>query len=315
MSEYTEYQDGEGKKAFLNTTQTTDNSGKNKATLAPKGGVSAEQDNSEVGENLSSPDTEEKLNNLEAELDTTLTAMFEGTGADSSFVEKIKTVFVAALNEKVSIIEDAILVAAQELIVERVNEATVTLTEQIDNYLTYVAEEWMTENKLQVEQGFRTEIAENFMQGMKELFDNSFVDIPQDKHNIVDDLFAENSELETQVNKTLAENLQLKNEIVAHECATAFVEISSDLADTEIEKLQKLSEGLAFNDVTQYVEKLNILKESYFGANAKDFTSTANTVKLTPVLTEEYKASKDSRPFADSEMSAYVRAISKLNKK
>lgn len=314
VSEYTEYQDGEGKKAFLNTKQSMDNSARNKATLAPNGGVGAEEYNTAMGEENELEDenttSEEQLEQLETDIDDTLNAMFEGTNADPKFVEKIKTIFVAALNEKVSIIENSILDASQELIVEKVEEATELLTEQIDNYLTYVAEEWLVENQLQVEQGFRTEIAENFMQGMKELFDNSFVNIPQEKHDIVDDLFAANSELEEQVNKTLAENIQLKNELVAHECATAFVELSSDLADTETEKLQKLAEGIEFSNVEQYVEKLNLLKESYFG-NTTDEDKTSHTFTM---LREESNTNS-SRNFADSEMSAYVNAISKLNKK
>lgn len=311
MSEYNEYQDGEGKKAFLNTKQSVDNSARNMATLAPNGGVGAQQYNNAMGEETEeeteeTPTQEEQMEQLEVEIDETLNAMFEGTNADPQFVEKIKTIFTAALNEKVAIIEDAILDASQELIEEKVEEATTILTEQIDNYLTYVAEEWLTENRLQVEQGFRTEIAENFMRGLKELFDNSFVDVPQDKHNIVDDLFAANTELEQQVNKTIAENLELKNRIVAHECATAFVEMTTDLADTEVEKLQKLAEGIEFNSVEQYVEKLNLLKESYFG-NGETPTNNAS------MLNEEAPINH-KRPFADSEMSAYVSAISKLNK-
>jgi hypothetical protein len=306
--EYTEYQDGEGKKAYLQTKQTANNAARNMATLAPNGGVGAEQYNNAMGEETEEEDLEatpeEQMEELELAIDETLTAMFEGTNADPKFVDKIKTIFVAALNEKVSIIEDAILDASQELIEERVDEATEVLTEQIDNYLTYVAEEWLTENRLQVEQGFRTEIAENFMKGLKELFDNSFVDVPEDKHDIVDDLFSANTELEEQVNKTLAENLDLRNQLVAHECATAFVEMTSDLADTEVEKLQKLAEGIEFSDVEQYVEKLNLLKESYFGQNTEASATQ---------LTEEFTTTK--KPVADSEMSAYVSAISKLNKK
>ena len=285
--EYTEYQDGEGKKAYLQTKQSANNAARNMATLAPNGGVGAEQYNNAMGEETEEVELEatpeEQMEQLELAIDETLTA----------------------LNEKVSIIEDAILDASQELIEERVDEATEVLTEQIDNYLTYVAEEWLNENRLQVEQGFRTEIAENFMKGLKELFDNSFVDVPEDKHDIVDDLFAANTELEEQVNKTLAENLDLRNQLVAHECATAFVELTSDLADTEVEKLQKLAEGIEFNDVEQYTEKLNLLKESYFGQNKTEASATQ--------LTEEFTTTK--KPVADSEMSAYVSAISKLNKK
>lgn len=314
-NEYTEYQDGEGKRAFLNTKDSMDNSARNKASLAPNRGAGAEQYNNAMAEDSEELEEledeemspEEQMEQLEVEIDETINAMFEGTNADPQFVEKIKVIFEAALNEKVALIEDAILDASQELIEERVEEATETLTEHIDDYLTYVAEEWLTENRLQVEQGFRTEIAENFLRGLKELFENSFVDVPEDKHDIVDDLFTQNSELEDEINKTLAENIDLKNQLVAHECATAFIEMSSDLADTEIEKLQKLAEGIEFNNVEQYVEKLNLLKESYFGNGE---TQQNNNFS---VLNEEIAV--NTRPVVEGEMAAYVSAISKLNKK
>lgn len=314
-NEYTEYQDGEGKRAFLNTKDSMDNSARNKASLAPNRGAGAEQYNNAMAEDAEELEEledeemspEEQMEQLEVEIDETINAMFEGTNADPQFVEKIKVIFEAALNEKVALIEDAILDASQELIEERVEEATETLTEHIDDYLTYVAEEWLTENRLQVEQGFRTEIAENFLRGLKELFENSFVDVPEDKHDIVDDLFNQNSELEDEINKTLAENIDLKNQLVAHECATAFIEMSSDLADTEIEKLQKLAEGIEFNNVEQYVEKLNLLKESYFGNGETQQTNNFS------VLNEEI--SVNTRPVVEGEMAAYVSAISKLNKK
>ena len=316
-NEYTEYQDGEGKKAFLNTKVSMDNSARNKASLAPNRGAGAEQYNDAMaedaeeleGEELEGEEIspEEQMEQLELEIDETINAMFEGTNADPQFVEKIKVIFEAALNEKVALIEDAIIDASQELIEERVEEATEILTEQIDDYLTYVAEEWLTENRLQVEQGFRTEIAENFLRGLKELFENSFVDVPEDKHDIVDDLFAQNSELEDEINKTLAENIDLKNQLVAHECATAFIERTSDLADTEVEKLQKLAEGIEFNNVEQYIEKLDLLKESYFG---NDETQQNNNFSM---INEEIAV--DRKPVVEGEMAAYVSAISKLNKK
>lgn len=311
-NEYTEYQDGEGKKAFLNTKVSVDNSAKNKASLSANRGAGAEEYTNNMAEESEESDeqevsNDEKMEALEVALDETLNAMFEGTNADPEFVNKIKTIFVAALNEKVAIIEDAILDASQELIEEKVTEATQVLTEQVDDYLTYVAEEWLNENRLQVEQGFRTEIAENFMRGLKDLFENSFVNVPEDKHDIVDDLFTQNSELEDTINKTLAENIDLKNQLVAHECATAFVEMTSELADTEVEKLQKLAEGIEFNDVNQYVEKLNLLKESYFGKKVDKLNNLS-------VLTEEITTPANTKLFADNEMTAYVSAISKLNK-
>jgi hypothetical protein len=162
----------------------------------------------------------------------------------------------------------------------------------------------MQENKLAVESGFRTEIAENFMMGLRELFENSFIDVPQEKYDVLDDLFAVNSELESSLNESIQENIDLKNKVLAHECAESFVELSRGLADTEVEKLAQLSENIEFNSVDQYRNKIQLLKESYFGAE-KDQTTAPGAF-----LTED-TTNVDRKPAgADPVMDAYIRSIS-----
>ena len=200
-----------------------------------------------------------------------LASLFDGEELSEDFKFKAKTIFEAAIAEKVEIIEAHILEAAKEIIEEQVVSNGNDLVEQVDSYLDYVISEWMTENQVAVERGLRTEIAENFIMGLKNLFENSFIDVPQEKYNVLDDLFEANGELQENVNTLIKQNMSLKNEIKAHMCAEAFMEETTGLAATQVEKLAKLSEGIEFESVEQYRNKVALLRESYFNRNAPQF--------------------------------------------
>ncbi len=302
MSEYEDprlYDDGTGRGAKLGTLDgaaAMNFAGRNMASLSPAG-AGAELDDEEA----LNEEEESEMDQLEVDISDTLNALFESTEASPEFVEKFKVVFEAALSEKISLIENAILEASREVIEENIQTISESLTDHMDQYLSYVVEEWMQENKLAVESGFRTEIAENFMMGLRELFENSFIDVPQEKYDVLDDLFTVNSELETELNETLKENIDLKNKVLAHECAESFVELSRGLADTEVEKLAQLSENI--NSVDQYRNKIQLLKESYFA-------SEGSSEKLGNFLTEE-TTNVDRKPTgADPLMDAYIHSIS-----
>ncbi len=306
MSEYEDtnlYNDGSGRGAKLGTLDgvaAMNFAKKNMASLSPAGAVGAEVDDEEA----LNEEEESEMDQLEVDISDTLNALFESTEASPEFVEKFKVVFEAALSEKVSLIEQSILEASKEVIEENIESITEALTDHMDEYLSYVVEEWMQENKLAVESGFRTEIAENFMMGLKELFENSFIDVPQEKYDVLDDLFLVNGDLENKLNSSIMENMDLKNKVLAHECAESFVEMSKGLADTQIEKLAKLSENIEFNSVSQYKEKLNVLKESYFGIGT-DVETTPGSFLL------EETTNVDSKPAgADPVMDAYIHSIS-----
>jgi hypothetical protein len=187
-----------------------------------------------------------------------------------------------------------------------------SLVEHVDGYLAYVIQEWMEENKVAIERGLRTEIAENFMYGLKELFENSFIDVPEEKYNILDDLYEANEELQNTANDLIKENIQLKNEITARLCAEAFIDESQGLADTQVEKLAKLSEGIEFTSVEQYRQKVALLKESYFGSNKKESSEPSITTN-TQVITEDsgsFVSSSDTNPVMEN----IVNAISVIAK-
>jgi hypothetical protein len=250
---------------------------RNMASLRPGGGIAGmlamkqkagtamypEQDTEEEEEG----DMEEQKESVSLDISDFANALFEGEELSESFKKKCIAVFEAAVNEKVSMMEQAMLEASKKIIEEQVAQSVGTITEGVDKYLTYVCEEWMNENRLAAEQGMKTEIVENFIHGLKDLFENSFIDVPDEKYNVVDELFEANSELESQLNAQINENLELKNSLIAHQCADAFVQESAGLADTEIEKLAALAEGIEFTSVDQYREKVKLLRESYFNGS------------------------------------------------
>jgi len=266
----------------------------NMASLSPQGAGMTTKNTTEESDG----EMEEQKESVQLDITDYVDALFEGQELSDEFKAKAATIFEAALNEKISIIEKAILQASEEVIQEQVNAVASTLTEQVDGYLGYVINEWMEENRLQVEQGFRTEIAENFLHGLKELFENSYVQIPEEKVDLVDELFAENRQLEENLNALMKQNMELQEKNLVNECAAAFMEMSSDLADTEVEKLSSLTESIEFGSVDQFKEKVKIIKESYFGNNAQN--------KQT--LTEEVVSSK---PLVNDDMNIYVNSISK----
>lgn len=269
---------------------------RNKGTLRPGGGS---WDGSANAMQSAGNMANQMAEDVQLDVSDFANALFEGEDLSDSFKQKCMAVFEAAVNEKVSQLEEAMLIASQKIIEEQVQSSVVTITENVDKYLTYVCEEWMNENQLAVEAGFKTEIVENFIYGLKDLFENSFIDMPEEKYNVVDELFASNSELENALNSQINENIELKNQLIAHQCAEVFVETARGLADTEVEKFASLAEGIEFDSVEQYREKISVLRESYFGEN-----STAQ-ISDTEIVNE-------NRPITSNvpEMDSYVRVLS-----
>jgi len=248
-----------------------------------------------------------------------LASLFDGENLTEDFKLKAETIFEAAINEKVSLIEQNILAAAKEVIEEQVASQQDMFVEQVDGYLNYVITEWMEENKVAIEKGLRTEIAENFIHGLKSLFETSFIDVPQEKYNVIDDLYDANSELQENVNNLIKENIQLKNEITARLCAEAFIEESAGLADTQVEKLAKLAEGIEFSGVDQYKQKVALLKESYFGSNREESAPIADKKSYAQQASRMVSLTEDTGSYVGTDvdnagMENIVNTLSVLNR-
>jgi hypothetical protein len=288
---------------FARAISTPQQAAMNMATLRPGGAAGVQQP-------VANPQEEEELQ------DDYLESLFNGENLSEDFKFKAKTIFEAAVNEKVSILEAHILQAAKEIISEQTEAASEALiesknelVEHVDGYLSYVVNEWMTENKVAVERGLRTEIAENFIMGLKDLFESSFIDVPQEKYDVLDDVFQSNEELHESVNSLMKENISLKNEINAHLCAEAFMQQTAGLAETQIEKLASLAEGIEFENVDQYAQKIALLKESYF--NTPRQTNNQYSAGMLVEDTGSYVADNTS---SDPLMESVMNTISKIQR-
>lgn len=231
-------------------------------------------------------------------------ALFGGEDLSEEFKNKAITVFEAAVHERVTAIESDLLEQYEQKLSEEVEEVTESLTTKLDDYLNYVVEEWMQENELAVDSGIRTEVAESFMDGLKSLFEEHYIEMPEGKDDLLEASVSKVSELEDELNEQIEKNIVLSKELLENTCVNLFNEVTEGLVDTEVEKLRSLAEGLEFESAEQYKEKLSILKESYFeksNPEASNFDSA---------LTEEVDTSSTT-PDASGPMADYIRTLSK----
>jgi hypothetical protein len=284
------YQTADGKHAKLDTDKGTEGKEKkNKSSIAAK--ASAASSKVEVPSALGTP---------EERMEQTLDALFDGENLTEDFMVKTATIFEAAINERVGELEEIILEHYEEQLAEHIEEVSTQLAEKLDDYLGYVVENWMEENELAVESGIRSDIAENFISGLKQLFDSNYIDVPDEKYDIIEDISLENEELKNTLNEAIQNNIDLHQEVVAHRCQEIFFEEANGLIDTDVERLASLSENVEFEDEDQYRDKIQTLKESYFGSSSESSAS---------YLTEE--GSDDSQVNSDPSMNHYMSAISR----
>jgi hypothetical protein len=198
----------------------------------------------------------------EDELKEHLAALFANSNLSEEFVEKAKTIFVAAVNEKVNEIGNYMVQEYQSQYANALQGTVNELAEKVDDYLTYVVEEWINENKLQVERGIKIELAENFIFGLKKLFENNFIDVPDEKYDVLDELYTTIEEQTNQMNNVMNENIKLRKGLLESAAVNVFAQETQGLAATQVEKLASLAEGLEYESPEQYRQKLQILKES-----------------------------------------------------
>ncbi|MBT4698358.1 hypothetical protein HOB76_08865, partial [Candidatus Woesearchaeota archaeon] len=196
-------------------------------------------------------------------------ALIQGEdGLTEEFKQKASTIFEAAVQSKVL---EEVNKKANEIEAQLKEDQDKSgadfkkdMSEKVDGYLTYVVEEWMKENELAIEKGIRSELVEDFMSGLRTLFSEHYIDIPEEKVDMVDDLFTKVEDLETSLDEEMNRGVELQKELAQFKKDDALKEATKELADTETEKISKLAEGIEYENTEQYIEKLNVLKESYF---------------------------------------------------
>ena len=245
---------------------------------------------------------EETTEEVEVDIEEDVNALFGGEDLSEEFKEKAKLVFETALNTKVSEVKEALEAKYQETLEERIAEEKASLSERVDNYLEYVADEWFTENALAVEQGLKTDMTESFLSGMKSLFEEHYVTIPDDKYDVLESMVEKLDDMETKLNEQIEKNVSL-NSRLGESVANGILEsVSEGLASTQKEKLASLSESVEFESEESYREKLETLRESYFSSKAKSPAAKSDTIS-------EGVDSADAADVSGS-MNAYLKTLS-----
>jgi len=243
-----------------------------------------------------------------------LAALFANLNLSEDFVEKAKTIFVAAVNEKAREI-GAQLSEHYQVEYSNALQTTVSeLTEKVDDYLTYVVEEWVDQNKLQVERGIKIELAENFIFGLKKLFESNFIDVPDEKYDVLDELYTKIEESNNELNKAINENVKLRKNLLESHAINIFAQETHGLAATQVEKLASLAEGLDYENPEQFRNKLQILKESYFAAPQQPVIQ-APSFRQQPRVLDILDTSSEPETLTEGVMDVYSRALSRHLKK
>ena len=233
-----------------------------------------EEDSEEV---ISEVEPEEEVEEVEEEVnvDEDVAALFAGEELSEEFQEKAKTVFEAAVRVRIEEAKEAIAEKYALALAEELENLKEEMTERVDSYLEYVSQEWIEENALQIEHGLKSEMTESFLQGMRSLFEDHYVSIPEDKYDVVENMVEKLDDMETKLNEQIERNIQLNRRLGEATAETIFSDVSEGLALTQKEKLASLAEGVEFEGEESYRDKLTTLRESYFpSANVTDSPET-----------------------------------------
>ena len=252
----------------------------------------------------------EEVEEEEFDVSEDVDALLSGEELSEEFQEKARTIFEAALRSKVEEIKEGMIAAYDEAyeqrLVEEVTEMKTALEERVDSYLEYVADEWVTENRLAIESGLKSEMTESFMAGMKNLFEEHYVSVPEEKYDVLESMVEKLDEMETKLNEQIEKNIALSSRLSESVADGIFDEVAEGLALSQKEKLASLAESVEFESGEKYREKLEMLKESYFTAQKTPKAQTEN-------LSEEVDV--DATGHAPDYMNNYLRTLGAVSKK
>ena len=232
-------------------------------------------------------------------------ALFNGEELTEEFKEKATTIYEAAVmarvNEEVARIEAEF----ESKLAEQVEKNVEGLVEKVDGYLGYIAEQWMAQNEIALERGIKSEILESFVAGMKGLFEEHYIDIPEEKYDVLGEMEEHVLELEQKLNEQIAANIELAKTLSEQKRLEILASATTGLTDTEVEKFNALAEELSYEDAESFEKKVQTIRENYFTKKAATIVESVVTDTPVEVLTEEKK------PQVDSTMTAYLSALDK----
>ena len=244
---------------------------------------------------------------IEVNVEDDINALIAGEELSEDFQEKARTIFEAAINSKVSIIKEDLEKEYAKVLQEEIDSTKIQLTERVDSYLEYVAGEWLEENSLAVEQGLKAEMSESFLTGMKSLFEEHYVSIPEDKYDVLESMVNKLDDMEEKLNDQIDKNVGLTKRLAESKSDGILGEVSEGLAVTQKDKLASLAESVEFESESDYREKLVTLRNSYFPTRQVASTQSDDS----EMLSEESKQPVQSTGTMDN----YLSALQRITKK
>ena len=265
------------------------------------------EEEASTDEVVSEEETSEEEEVIEYSVEDDLNALIQGEELSEEFREKAATIFEAAINSKVKGIQEELTASYEEKLVEEVASIKEELKDRVDSYLEYVADEWIAENQLAVESGLKEEMTESFISGMKSLFEEHYVTIPEEKYDVIESMVDKLDEMEGKLNEQIEKNVALNKRLAESVSDVVFAEVTDGLAQTQKDKLAGLVDNVEFESETAYREKLETLKESYFPTKVAQRNTAEN-------LTEE-AGSTDFTGSVSPTMEAYLKTLTRVSKK
>ena len=265
--------------------------------------IVAEEESSEEEEVVAEEQIEDSI-----DVEEDLTALLEGEELSEEFQNKARTIFEAAIKTKISEVKSELQEQYEKTIVEEVASVKAELAERVDAYLEYVSDEWMSENKLAVEAGLKTEMTDSFLTGMKSLFEDHYVTIPEEKYDVLNSMVEKLDEMEGKLNEQINKNVALNKRLAESTSDVILADVSEGLAVTQKDKLASLAESVEFDGEDNYREKLVTLRNSYFPANPGAPTTKSENLS-------EGAETGHQQPAVTGSMESYLKAISRSVKK
>ena len=251
---------------------------------------------------------EEVIAEEEIDIEADVNALLEGEELSEEFQEKARTIFEAAIKTKIADIKESVRVQYEANLVEEVKVIKEELQDRLDSYLEYVADEWVAENQLAVEHGLKTEMTESFLEGMKKLFEDHYVTIPEDRYDVIESMVDKLDDMESKLNEQIEKNVALNRRLAESSADVIFADVTEGLAQTQKDKLASLIENVEFESERGYREKLETLKESYFPSH----TSTPRSKSEN--LTEESGESAYQTKQVSTSMERYLQTMNRVAK-
>ena len=243
----------------------------------------------------------------EFDIEEDVNALLEGEELSEEFQEKARVIFESAIKSKVAEIKEQLEAAYEQTLVEEIQSIKESLVDRVDAYLEYVADEWIQENALAVEHGLKTEMTESFLSGMKSLFEDHYVTIPEDRYDVIESMVDKLDEMEEKLNEQIQRNVALNRRLAESVADVIFAEVTEGLALSQKDKLASLAENVEFDGEESYREKLVTLRESYFPSR------TAGTQRnASENLSEETNLNIQS---VSGTMGAYLQTLQRVSKK